>query len=204
LGNPDFQAENLVAYEIGYRAAPADFFSWDIAGYFNVYDKLQTVGPFGPPEPPFVTFPAMFENGTRANTYGFETTANYQCSEHWRLFGSYSLWELSGESINPTAVPVLAGSSPHNQIYLKSSWDLGSKIQFDLIGRYVDALTALDVPSYFELDTRLGWQLTKTLEISFVGQNLCNEHHLEFVDTVAGLVPTQERRSWYGMLTWKY
>jgi hypothetical protein len=42
------------------------------------------------------------------------------------------------------------------------------------------------------------------MEISFVGQNLCNDHHLEFVDGFSGLVSTEVRRSWYGMVTWKF
>ena len=77
-------------------------------------------------------------------------------------------------------------------------------MQFDLIGRYVDALTALDVPKYIEMDARIGWQATKTLEFSFVGQNLLNSHHLEFVDAIAGRASTQVPRGWYGMITWSF
>jgi len=37
-----------------------------------------------------------------------------------------------------------------------------------------------------------------------VGQNLINSHHLEFIDTLGGLASTEVRRSWYGMLTWRF
>ena len=206
LGNPDMQAENLVAYEIGYRAAPTDTFSWDIAGYINDYHKLIELGPFGTPivGPGGVTIPAMFENNTRALTYGFETTANYQVHEQWRLFASYSVFEAQAQSSETGNTAFIEGNSPHNMVYLRSSWDLGKDLQFDLIGRYVDRLSALDVPKYFQMDARIGWYATKNLEISFVGQNLLDGHHPEFVDALGGLTSTEVRRSWYGMISWTY
>jgi iron complex outermembrane receptor protein len=207
-GNPDIEAENLVAYEIGYRAAPTDYFSWDIAGYINDYNKLISAQSSGPPvlvPPGFIVFPATFENNVQALTYGFETTGTYTVNDQWRLFASYSMWQFQGKGPPDDifTIPALAGSSPKNMVYLRSSWDIGSDVQFDLIGRYVDSLAALDVPKYFQMDTRIGWQATKSMEVSFVGQNLLDGHHLEF-QSFGFPVTTEVRRSWYGMLTWTY
>ena len=52
---------------------------------------------------------------------------------------------------------------------------LNGNVQFDLAGRYVDALTFLNVPYYFEMDARIAWQITNNMEVSFVGQNLLNK-----------------------------
>lgn len=206
LGNPDLQAENLVAYEIGYRAAPTDRFTWDIAGYLNDYDNLVGQGPvvLPPPGPPPVILTTTSENNTRAISYGFETTATYQVSDRWKWFTSYSLFEVHAAGADPASIADIEGSSPHNQIYLRSSWDFAPNVQWDLIGRYVDSLTAENVPAYFELDTRIGWQLSRRMEVSIVGQNLLNGHHLEFIDPVSSLISTQVNRSWYGMLTWRF
>jgi iron complex outermembrane recepter protein len=207
LGNPNIQAENLVAYEIGYRAAPTDTFSWDIAGYINDYDRLMGLGAPGIPivgPGGEVTIPAMQANNTRALTYGFETTANYQVDEQWRLFASYSVFEAQAQSLAAGNTAEILGNSPHNMVYLRSSWDLGKDLQFDLIGRYVDRLSALDIPKYFQMDARIGWYATKNLEVSFVGQNLLDGHHPEFVDAIGQLVPTEVKRSWYGMISWTY
>lgn len=140
----------------------------------------------------------------RAVSYGFEVTATYQCNERWKLFGSYSLFEINASSSDPFAVDQLEGSSPKNQVYLRSTWDLDDNLQFDLIGRYVDRLSALEVPKYIEMDARLGWQATKNCEFSLVGQNLLNPHHLEFVDVFGGMASTQVRRGYYGMVSWTY
>jgi iron complex outermembrane receptor protein len=205
-GNPEIQPENLIAYELGYRAAPTDYFTWDIASYINDYNKLRGIGQPGLPvfQPPGVFIPVTFENNMRALSYGFETTAAYTVNPCWRLFATYSLFEISAEGENPVSVALIEGSSPHNMIYLRSSHDIRRNLQFDMIGRYVDRLTALAVPSYFEMDTRIAWQATDSLEFSVVGQNLLNSHHLEFRDVESGTVSTQMRRSWYGMVTWSF
>jgi iron complex outermembrane receptor protein len=206
LGNPELDPENLMAYEIGYRAAPTDQFSWDIAGYINDYRKVRGLGPIGAPvvQPPYVFLPTRFENNTSAISYGFETTLTYQVNDCWRWFASYSLFEVTAEGPDVEGNLLIEGSNPHNMVYLRSSRDLWSNVQWDVMGRYVDSLTALDVPKYFEMDTRIGWQITDSLELSFVGQNLMNGHHLEFRDVQSGIIATEVRRSWYGMLTWTY
>ena len=152
-GNSQISPENLIAYEIGYRAAPTDQFSWDIAGYINDYRKLVGLGPIGAPivEPPGLVFlPATIVNASSALSYGFETTATGQLTDKWKLFGSYSLFEVEANGFGATT---LAGASPHNQVYLRSSWDFRRDVQFDLIGRYVDQLAAPVVPKYIEMDT---------------------------------------------------
>jgi iron complex outermembrane receptor protein len=207
LGNPGIQPENMLAYELGYRAAPTDDFTWDIAGYINDYHKIMGLGTIGGPvvvPPGYVFFPSTLENNARALSYGCEVTGTYQLNPDWRLFASYSLFEVQSQGTNDSTAGPIEGSSPSNQVYLRSSWDLSEDVQFDLIGRYVDALTALDVPKYIEMDARIGWQATKRMEFSFVGQNLLNNHHLEFSDIATGRIPTQVRRGWYAMVSWAY
>ncbi len=212
MGNPNLRAEGLVAYEIGYRAAPTDKFSWDIAAYYNDYTSLQGFGNPGtptvipPPPNAVVVVPVPFANNTRAQTWGAELTATYEFSEKWRLTGSYSWFEANAQSsespLIATTVPIIEGGTPHNQIYLRSSWDWASNVQFDLIGRYVDRVTALDIPQYSEIDTVLSWRPTPAMDISLIGQNLLQPHHLEYVDWQTGLQSTEVVRGVYGMLTW--
>lgn len=208
LGNRNFRAADVVAYEVGYRAAPTDYFSWDIAGFINDYHSLSGLGPVGPPvivPPGFVIFPAEVENNTRATSYGCELAANYRINDCWRLYGAYTLFEINSAAVNPGG-----GAAPNNELYLSSSWDLCCNWKLDLIGRYVDSLRIESVsgttliPNYFEMDARIAWQATRSLEVSFVGQNLLDSHHLEFIDGFSGLVATEVRRSWYGMLTWSF
>ena len=40
--SPDFMSEELLAYELGYRAQPVERFSWDLALFYNVYEELRS------------------------------------------------------------------------------------------------------------------------------------------------------------------
>ncbi len=211
-GNPHQIAEDVMAYEVGYRAAPTDDFSWDIAAYVNDYRNLQGLGNPGapvlvPPPPNFIVLiPVPFANNIHARSYGFETTATYQLNERWRMYATYSLFEISAAGTEPFGLTQanITGGTPHNVSYLRSSWDLANNVQLDLIGRYVDRVSALDIPKYIEMDTRIAWHPRKNLELSLVGQNLLNPHHLEYADWQTGLTSTQVRRGFYGMISWTY
>jgi len=208
-GDPNFQPENLIAYEIGYRAQPVDSFSWDVCGFINDYHKLGGLGPAGTPyliPPGLVIIPVPLANNVRALSYGAELTATWKPREHWELFGSYTLFQINatGSEPDPFFIPQYNGTTPNNQFYLRSSWDFADNWQFDLIGRYVDNLAFVDVPHYTEMDLRLAWQASKNLQVSLVGQNLLQGHHLEFKDFELGLQETQVRRGVYGMISWTY
>jgi len=58
------------------------------------------------------------------------------------------------------------------------------------------------VPSYFELDARLGWHLTKRVELSVVGQNLLHDHHPEY--GFPGATREEIARSVYGKIAWQF
>src|SRR5581483_3526417 len=90
IGNPSFVSEELLAYEIGYRTAPAKNISFDIAAFYNEYDRLksiQTVSPF----PPTV----MQANQIHGDTYGGEISATWRVTDGWRLQPTYSFLKMN-------------------------------------------------------------------------------------------------------------
>jgi len=46
---------------------------------------------------------------------------------------------------------------------------------------------------------RLGWKMTKAIELNIVGQNLLYKHHAEFIPSSPS--PRQIQRSFYGKIT---
>jgi len=91
---------------------------------------------------------------------------------------------------------------------LRSSLNLPRHTEFDTALRWVDTLHTNDgpvvgtVPSYFELDTHLGWHASDHLEFALVGQNLLHNRHPEygFPDPSR---PEIERTA-YGKFTWRF
>ena len=49
------------------------------------------------------------------------------------------------------------------------------------------------------MDVRLGWQVSRDMEVSLVGQNLLHARHLEFIEE-SFIRPTSVERSVYGMV----
>jgi iron complex outermembrane receptor protein len=72
-----------------------------------------------------------------------------------------------------------------------------------MIWRYVDNL-AIGVPHYLVMDVRLAWEPREGLEFAVVGQNLLDNHHLEFLDVLALTPSTEVPSGVYGMVTWRY
>jgi iron complex outermembrane receptor protein len=59
-----------------------------------------------------------------------------------------------------------------------------------------------DVPAYFELDSRIGWQITPQFELAVVGQNLLHDFHPEYGYPSPARV--EIGRSVYGKVSWRY
>jgi iron complex outermembrane receptor protein len=70
--------------------------------------------------------------------------------------------------------------------------NLGEAVTWDAYVREVASLAHPQVPGYAELDTRIGWNVTKTLQLSLAGFNLLHAQHMEFLE---GGVTTEVPRS---------
>ena len=214
--NRNLNAEDVLAYEVGYRAQPSDEFSFDTALFYNVYNNLIVAKGTGVvPGVPTIA-QAMRVNGASADTYGAELSATWKLSESWRLQGSYSFlqMQLHADASLPASSKVGAerpeGQSPQHQVFLQSSWNLTETVEFDLLARYVDSLSRFPsakpntVPSYISMDARLGWRPNKNVEVSVVGQNLLDNHHLEFGGNSFLAAPLVEiQRGVYAQIAWR-
>jgi len=205
-GSSDFESETVIAYELGYRAQLGEKISTSISAFYNDYDDVRSTG-----INPTTFFPFVFQNNLAGDTYGVELGITYQVLHWWRLHGSYDflkehLHVKDGQldinaALNET-------SDPEHQFQIRSSMDLPGNVELDTGLRWVDTLynnngsTVGTVPSYFELDVRLGWHVTKNLELSIVGQNLLHDQHPEY----GFPSPTREEivRSVYGKVSWQF
>ena len=97
----------------------------------------------------------------------------------------------------------MADCSPKHQAQLRSTLELPHRLEWDLSAYYVGALRQGPVPSYTRLDTRLGWRVGESIELSVAGQNLLTPRHIEFGDE-AQVHVTQVERSIVGTVTWRF
>ncbi|HEV7767113.1 MAG TPA: TonB-dependent receptor [Thermoanaerobaculia bacterium] len=180
-GGPDFQSEELIAYEAGYRGLLSPSFSLSVAAFYNSYDHLRTVEGSTP-----AVFPLVIRNNMQGDTQGVEAWANVAVREWWRLSGGFSALRKNLRLVpgNRDVLGVaFAGNDPRYQWQLRSSMDLPRRFALDLSLRNVSALKSPAVPAWLEADARIAWQATDKLELSLDGQNLLHARHLEFVNT---------------------
>ena len=177
-GNPVFQPEKLNAYEVGMRAQPFTRLTFSASGFFNVYNDLRHIE-----ITPVSLFPLYWGNGIEGYTYGFEGWGQFQAASWWRLMAGLNL--LSEHlKFAPGATPLLAISQdindPKAQGIVRSSMNLGPKVTLDADLRYVGALPDPAVPSYVELNGRIGWAISPRLELAVSAFNLLHDHHREY------------------------
>ena len=196
--SPGFESEELIAYEIGYREQPVQWFSWDLALFYNQYENLESFR-----STPVFMFPITNANDLRGEGYGGELSAQAELMSWWKLSGWYSFLQLQLHpgATRPARGADIEGSSPHNQVFLMSTMDVTCTVQFDLLGRYVDNLPYQQVPHYISLDVRLAWRPNCEWELAVVGQNLLDSHHPEFGGSPTARPNSEIERGVYGMVT---
>lgn len=202
-GVNDLGAENLEAYEIGYRQQTNEFLSWDVTAYYHDYDNLHALRlNFPPAALPFVDL----WDGAKADGFGVEFSASAQMTERWMMRGWYAFQRIEFDE-PPPAIPGTtgeAGGLPRNQVSLTQSFDLHNGRQFDLQTRYVDSLPAKSIPAYVAVDARFGWSVGRNISASVIGRNLFDRRHPEFgSNDFTGNVPTEVPRSLHAYLEWR-
>jgi len=217
-GNDNLQAEELIAYELGYRVEPSSALSLDLAAFYNRYRKLSifktgTSPELSTPFPPLVAFPLNLGNFGRAETCGVELAADYKALPWWRLRGAYTYLHILSTEMDPGAIfGNVKGENPEHQVSLRSSMDLPKQVELDLWLRYVSSLNFLDtvsaqsipIGSYLTLDARIAWKPWQQVEISLVGQNLLQAQHREFLSQQINTQATQVSRGMYGKVDWHF
>ncbi len=171
-----FISEELTAYELGYRAQPTANASVSATLYYHDYDNLRTssLGPGG-------TFPARIGNDLEGEVYGLELWGDLGVSPDWRLSAGLTLLQQDFRT-RPFASDVNgSGQDPAYQVFIRSHANIRRDLTLDLDLRAIEEI-APQVPSYVELDGRLGWRVSPRLELALIGENLLDEAHPESIN----------------------
>lgn len=203
-GNPNMEAEELIAYESGYRTRPLDNVSLDAAVFYHDYDTLRTFEA-GTPAPAFspvfggyLQVPYIVDNKGSGTSYGAELSGTWNVTDRWRLQGSYTYLETDLELDSGSTDIFLTddeGRNPEHQVTLRSQLNLPHDVELDNTVYYVDELDNVD--DYVRVDARLGWQATPNIQVNAIGRNLFDSEHLEFNEAIYGQ-PSEVERTYLG------
>jgi len=199
-GNPDFEAESVIAYEAGYRIRPHARLSLDVATFANRYDNLRSQEPGTPPGPL-----VLLGNTLNAITSGVEVAGSVQVLDRWQIHAWYSYLHKD-LSLDPGSRDLSRGRDEGNDpsflLSVRSYVDLPRGFAFDGVFRHAARRPAPAVPAYSELDLRLGWTVRPGWEVSLVGQNLLHDRHPELGSTQA--VRYEFQRGVYARSGWRF
>jgi iron complex outermembrane receptor protein len=201
LGNRNLRAEEMIAYELGYRVWATPNVLVDVAAFYNDYDRLVTfeIGdPFAEGERTII--PVRNGNKMHGDAYGGEIAVDWQPAKFWRVAASYSALQLDLRADRDSTDRSSQNSdvSPKNQAQLRSMLDLRRDLELDAWLRWVDNLPFDATSSYWNLDLRLAWHASPSLELALVGQNLLRNHHGEIS------FGTEVERGGYAKVTWRF
>ena len=207
FGNPDSEAEDLMAYEGGIRLQPMDWLHFDLAGFYNDYDDLLVsdlvsvtmVDPDGGgPIPLTPVIRTVGSNAASGVAWGFELFGRVQIPvEHsmlkkWWVDGTYSYIDVDVNRDNMLAIPAVFGtdsaldsgvSEAHHTIGLRSHMNFVHELELDLAYSYVSEVENVGgskVKGYHRFDLRTAWRPIEHVEVSFSVQNVFDGGHYEW------------------------
>ncbi len=222
-GNPTFiqqipnsgtKAEELLAYELGYRAKINSKLNFDVTAYYFDYDNLiesnnGTPLFFQPGPPVHDLLPVFQDNSVKGEVYGVELSGEWQVLRNWRISGSYTFAEIQlhpfpGANVGNAgfAEGFEAEGEPNHIFNIRSYLNLPYNLELDTFFYFVDDNISRAIPEYGRLDVRLGWQPMKNVDLSFVAQNLLDESHPELSELLE--VASETQRSYYVKATLKF
>ena len=191
IGDPNFQSEDLLAFEFGGRWQPNETTSFDVATFYNDYDDLYTTTDNGFGQ-------GQISNGADGHAWGGEVAIDIKPSDRWSIRSAYSLYGATIERKDDNTNLGTDNYSPKNQFNLRSYYDINDNLEFDVGVYVVKSLTgAFDGAEYIRGDVRIGYHPNESVEIAIGGQHVNDPVYSEF-DSFDNL-----RRQIYISLTWK-
>lgn len=217
-GSPDFDSEDLLAYELGWRSqwTPTLFTDWVV--FSHHYDQLRTFG-----AATFVPGPSLLDprsidvyiptiNGGEMTLNGIELAADWRPTNALRFQLAQTWNDVASGDADPVAA---SGLIPRRITSLRTSWTPRTDVSIDLWYRYLSERPSFAAtPQYARqaftsLDLRLAWKPRKDIELSLVGQNLndgvCDAYSgIAYPTDYFGNVPTCLPRTVYGQARWDF
>ncbi|MGI2038150.1 TonB-dependent receptor plug domain-containing protein [Shewanella frigidimarina] len=187
-GNDNFESEEMVSYEIGYRFIPASQWSFDTTVFYNDYGKLRSVSE-SDSTIDFSTFPnyisqyVLFGNSLDGYNYGVELSSLWVATHSLQLRANYSFIQSEfGGSLNQNT------DAPEHMLSTIIDWNITDNIDVNFVWRFIDNNNVISqngtsmktIPSYHSVDIGLRWMVTPDISLSAFGKNLLHPTHLEY------------------------
>ncbi|MEY4768540.1 MAG: hypothetical protein RL637_1179 [Pseudomonadota bacterium] len=211
-GNSQFKSETVLETEIGYRLQLNKKFSFDINFFYDHYNRLQANQILAPQltnnNGLFIQIPIEITNKAWGNKWGMEISSQWQPKDWLKIQMAYWLLkqqlQMPSELKFTTSGGLLNQDSPQQQYHLRLGLNLPYHFELDTLFRYVDSVKYAKTPAYQTLDLRLAWKYKPNIEFVVIGQNILDNHHPEYTESISSIPQTEIQRSIFGKFSWTF
>jgi hemoglobin/transferrin/lactoferrin receptor protein len=182
LPNANLKPETGNSFEIGYRGKYRDGSSWQLTGFYNLYNNFietVTVNQVGP----ITQF--QYVNLTNVTIWGVEARGEYRFAPDWAVAG----WTAFAQGYDTTTgLPVDSVSPWATQARIRYGFEQGFVAQ--LIGTMVAKHTQVSnptyfqTPAYFNLEATVGYTLGDHFKINAGAFNITNAKYWNSADVI--------------------
>ncbi len=212
VGGEDLDAEQVTAFQVGWRAQLPGQVMSKVAFFYNRYEDIIKTEMLGFPllnEDGLLSVQSQLDNLAEAQSYGVEVALDWAFADWWRNYFSYSYFRLNSRHVSDRHLffPDLNEvNTPEHSASLRMQFNLTDTIELDAWFRYTDEIKVVEalIDDYVDLDMRLGWQVNSEIEVSLIGQNLIQTQHKEYDDEFFYPQASRIERGVYGKLVWRF
>jgi hemoglobin/transferrin/lactoferrin receptor protein len=182
LPNANLRPETANSFEIGARGKYKDGSSWQLAGFYNLYNNFidtTVVGMVGPvTQFQYINFPNV-------TIWGIEARGDWRFMPDWGLSG-YFAYAKGYDS--QTGVPVNSVDPWKASARLRYGYEKGFGAQLigTLVGAHsqVSEPTYFQTPGYFTLDATVGYAFEDRVKVNVGAFNITNEKYWNSQDVI--------------------
>ncbi len=217
-GNPDFQSESNLAYELGLRGQLSSNVSYDLALFTMEYDDVRSFSPgdifCSPSGDSFLVNPLcfltsdsviavfQFTNANETTISGFEATLDWMVRKDLRLRSAVSYAKEDATELPDTLS--VDGTYPEWQFSLRSEWSPTENIDVAALVRYVDEVQFRGIDDYWQANLHIRWSPNEHWVTSLGVRNLLDDGTLEYNSELGDIVPTRIERTAFANLRYSF
>ncbi|MCL1158343.1 TonB-dependent receptor [Shewanella inventionis] len=186
VGSEDYESEEIISYEMGYRFMPMNTLSFDVAMFFNDYNKLRStsegITDFST-YPDYVSQYTYFENQYDGYNYGAELSSMWAVTDLLQMRINYSYIRNEFDDVLGQNT-----KAPEQMVSSIIDWQPLTTLGVNVVWRFIDSTESLTgegtryktIDSYKGVDIALNWAVSPDIMLSAYGKNLFYPAHLEY------------------------
>lgn len=218
VGNPNFESETNLAYELGVRGQLGQDLSYDVALFRMEYDKIRSFSPgdalcqpsgvslFADPLCVLSSDSVLalydFTNMNDSTVSGVEATLDWMVRKDFRMRTALS-YATEDANEGPGTLPV-AGTYPEWQFSLRTEWSPTEHVDVAALVRYVDEVEFRSLDDYWQANLHLRWQIKDSWVLSVGVRNLLDDVTTEYYSELGDVVPTAIKRTAFANLRYSF